>query len=106
MFPLKLFAKSLQGTSNTMPDTNLNNSLNELNNQLAQEHPNPKTQEIANNLRAQLEPILEQPDAEISDAHKSLGEQLNLALVDLDVDHPRLSAAIRTVLDELAAVGI
>ena len=89
-----------------MPDTNLNNSLNELNNQLAQEHPSPKAQAVADTLRTQIQPILEQPDAADTETHKSLAEQLNLALVDLDVDHPRLSAAIRTVLDELAAVGI
>lgn len=89
-----------------MPQSNLNNSLNELNSQLGQEHPNEKAQTIAENLRTQIQPILAQPEAVDPTTHKSLGEQLNLALVDLDVDHPRLSAAIQTVLDELAAVGI
>lgn len=89
-----------------MPESNLNNSLQQLESQLSQEHPTEKAQTVAENLRTTIQPILAQPEAVDPETHKSLGEQLNLALVDLDVDHPRLSAAIRTVLDELAAVGI
>lgn len=89
-----------------MDNPNLNNSLQELHNQVSQEQPTEKAQAIADDIRTNIQPILEQPTENLETHYKSLGERLNLALVDLDVDHPRLSAAIQTVLDELAAVGI
>ena len=89
-----------------MDDSNLNNSLNELHKELTQPQPTPKTQAVADDLRAHIEPILAKPGTDLAEHHKSLGERLNLALVDLDVDHPRLSAAIKTVLEDLGAVGI
>ena len=84
----------------------LSSSISNLGKELAQTQPTEKTQAIADDLRATIEPMLQEPEADHSVHYKSLGERLNLALVDLDVDHPSLSAAIRTVLDELAAVGI
>jgi hypothetical protein len=89
-----------------MSNPNLNDSLDKLNRELNQTEPTEKTQSVINDLKSQIQPIVEQPDADHSPHYQTLGERLNLALVDLDVDHPRLSAAIRTVLDELAAVGI
>lgn len=89
-----------------MPESNINKSLNDLHDELAQSQPTEKTQPIVQDLRAKIQPFVAQPDADHSLHYESLGERLNLALVDLDVDHPRLSAAIRTVLDDLAAVGI
>lgn len=89
-----------------MPESNLNNSLNNLNNELSQPQPTEKAQALADELRARIQPIVEQPDTDHSIHYKSLGERLNLALVDLEVDHPRLAGAIQTVLDDLAAVGI
>lgn len=89
-----------------MDNSNLNNSLNELHQELSKPQPTPKTQAVADELRAQIEPILEKPGTDLSAHHQTLGERLNLALVDLDVDHPRLSKAIQTVLEDLAAVGI
>ena len=88
------------------PKPNLQNSLGNLNNELNQTEPTEKTQGVITDLKTQIQPIVEQPDTDHSPHYQSLGERLNLALVDLDVDHPRLSAAIQTVLDELAAVGI
>ena len=88
------------------PNPNLNDSLSNLHDELNKTEPTEKTQPVVDDLKAQIEPIVTQPDADLSPHYKSLGERLNLALVDLDVDHPRLSAAIQTVLDELAAVGI
>lgn len=89
-----------------MDNPNLNDSLSNLHSELSQTEPTEKTQAVVDDLKAQIEPIVTQPDADHSPHYQTLGERLNLALVDLDVDHPRLSAAIRTVLDELAAVGI
>jgi hypothetical protein len=85
---------------------NLSSSISNLGKELAQPQPTEKTQAIADDLRATIEPILQESEGDLTVHYKSLGERLNLALVDLDVDHPSLSAAIRTVLDELAAVGI
>lgn len=89
-----------------MPMDNLNNKLSDLHNELNQTEPTEKTQPIVRDLRQQIQPMVTQPDANTPVHYQSLGERLNLALVDLDVDHPRLSSAIRSVLDELAAVGI
>jgi hypothetical protein len=89
-----------------MDNPNLNKSISDLHNELKQTTPTDKTQPVLEDLRAQLDALGEQPNADNDVHYKSLGERLNLALVDLDVDHPTLSAAIRTVLDELAAVGI
>lgn len=89
-----------------MASPNLNQSLDNLNKELNQTQPTEKSQPVIEDLKSQIQPIVEQPGADHSTHYKSLGERLNLALVDLDVDHPRLSAAIQTVLDELAAVGI
>ena len=89
-----------------MANPNLNKSLNDLNNELAQEQPSEKSRAIADQLRAHVQPIVEQPDADEATLYQTLSERLNLALVDLDVDHPRLSSAIQSVLNELAAVGI
>lgn len=89
-----------------MAAPNLNSSLNELHAQLQQTEPTPKTQATVEELKQQLAPIIEQPHADAAIHYQSLGERLNLALVDLDVDHPTLSAAIQSVLRELAAVGI
>ena len=89
-----------------MSQSNLNDSISNLHNELSQSQPTEKTQAIVAELREKIQPLVEQSDADQSIHYKSLGERLNLALVDLDVDHPRLSAAISTVLDELAAVGI
>lgn len=89
-----------------MAEPNLNSSLDNLNKELSQTEPTVKTEPVINDLKTQIQPIVAQPDADHSPQYQSLGERLNLALVDLDVDHPRLSAAIQTVLDELAAVGI
>ncbi|MBI4672877.1 MAG: DUF4404 family protein [Chloroflexi bacterium] len=89
-----------------MDNPNLNDMLSKLHNELNQTEPTEKTQAVVTDLKSQLQPILAEPDADHSPHYQTLGERLNLALVDLDVDHPRLSAAIRTVLDELAAVGI
>lgn len=88
-----------------MDNPNLNKSLDNLHSELAQAQPTEKTQAIADDLRGTIQPLIAQPTADPVH-YKSLGERLNLALVDLDVDHPRLSAAIQSVLDELAAVGI
>ena len=89
-----------------MADPNLNKSLDDLNKELNQAEPTEKSQPVIEDLKTQIQPMVEQPDADHSPHYQSLGERLNLALVDLDVDHPRLSAAIQTVLDELASVGI
>jgi hypothetical protein len=89
-----------------MDNPNLNNSLNDLHNQVSQPQPTEKSQAIADDLKTSIQPIVEQPDADHSEHYQSLSERLNLALVDLDVDHPRLSSAIQSVLNELAAVGI
>lgn len=89
-----------------MSDSNLSKTLSDLHNELSQPQPTEKTQSIADELRGTIQPILEQPEVNPSPHFQSLSERLNLALVDLDVDHPRLSAAIQSVLDELAAVGI
>lgn len=89
-----------------MADSNLNKSINDLNEQLAQQQPTEKTQAIADDLKTAVQPIVEQPDADNTPHYQSLGERLNLALVDLDVDHPALSSAIQSVLNELSAVGI
>ncbi len=89
-----------------MADSNLNDKINELHNELNQTQPTERTQAVVEDLKQQLHPIVSQPHADHSPHYQSLGERLNLALVDLDVDHPRLSAAIQSVLDELAAVGI
>ena len=89
-----------------MAEPNLQNSLDNLNKELNQTAPTDKTQNVITDLKTQIQPIVEQPEADHSPHYQTLGERLNLALVDLDVDHPRLSAAIQTVLDELAAVGI
>lgn len=85
---------------------NLNDRLNDLNQELNQVQPTDKTQAVVEDLRQRLDPIVNQPEADMTTHYRSLGERLNLALVDLDVDHPTLSAAIRSVLDELSAVGI
>ncbi len=89
-----------------MAEPNLQNSLDNLNKELNQTAPTDKTQNVITDLKTQIQPIVEKPEADHSPHYQTLGERLNLALVDLDVDHPRLSAAIQTVLDELAAVGI
>lgn len=89
-----------------MADSNLNQGLNDLSKELNHAEPTEKSQPTIQDLKTQIQPLVEQPDADHSTQYQSLGERLNLALVDLDVDHPRLSAAIQTVLDELAAVGI
>jgi len=89
-----------------MTTPNLNQSLDNLNNELNQAEATGKAQPVINDLKTQIQPLVGQPAADRSEDYQSLGERLNLALVDLDVDHPRLSAAIRVVLDELAAVGI
>lgn len=89
-----------------MAEPNLNQSLDNLNKALNETQPTEKTEPVISDLKSQIQPIVEQPEADHSHHYQSLGERLNLALVDLDVDHPRLSAAIQTVLDELAAVGI
>lgn len=89
-----------------MAEPNLNQSLDNLHKELSETQPTEKTEPVINDLKTQLQPLVEQPEADHSPHYQSLGERLNLALVDLDVDHPRLSAAIQTVLDELAAVGI
>ncbi len=89
-----------------MPQSNLNDSINNLHTKVSEAQPTEKSQAVADNLKADLMPIVEQPDADHSERYQSLGERLNLALVDLDVDHPKLSAAIQSVLNELAAVGI
>lgn len=89
-----------------MPESNLNDSLNNLHNELAQPQPTEKAQAVADQLRAEIQPLIQQPDADHSIHYQSLGERLNLALVDLEVDHPGVAAAIKTVLDDLAAVGI
>lgn len=88
------------------PNNSLSNSLNNLNSELAQTQPTEKTQPTVDGLKQDIQPMVEQPDADHSEHYQSLGERLNLALVDLDVDHPTLSAAIQSVLNELAAVGI
>lgn len=92
--------------NSTMAAPNLNQSLDNLNQELNQTQPTEKSQPVIQDLKTQIQPIVEQPEADHAPHYQSLGERLNLALVDLDVDHPRLSAAIQTVLDELAAVGI
>ena len=89
-----------------MDNSNLNDKISNLNEQVSQPQPTEKTQAVADSLKTTIRPIVEQPDADNSIHYHSLGERLNLALVDLDVDHPTLSAAIQSVLDELAAVGI
>ncbi len=89
-----------------MSQSNLDSSLGNLHNELSQSQPTEKTQAIVDELREKIQPLVESSDADNSAHYESLGERLNLALVDLDVDHPRLSATIRTVLDDLAAVGI
>lgn len=89
-----------------MAESNLNKRITELDSELAQAQPNDRTQAIAEELRTRIQPFVDSVDGDQALHYKSLGERLNLALVDLDVDHPRLSAAIRGVLDELAAVGI
>jgi hypothetical protein len=89
-----------------MAESNLNDRINQLNTELSQTQPTDKTEPVVNELKEQLAPIVSQPEADHSDKYLSLSERLNLALVDLDVDHPTLSAAIRSVLDELSAVGI
>lgn len=89
-----------------MSSPNLNQSLDNLNKELNQTEPTEKSQPVIEDLKTQIQPIVEQPEADHTTHYQSLGERLNLALVDLDVDHPRLSQAIQTVLDELAAVGI
>lgn len=89
-----------------MENSNLNKSLNDLNTELQQTQPTEKTQATVDALKQDVSPIVEQPEADHASDYQSLGERLNLALVDLDVDHPKLSVAIRTVLDDLAAVGI
>lgn len=86
--------------------TNLNDKLKNLNDELSQTQPTEKTEPVVNDLKNQIQPIVDQPDADNTIHYHSLGERLNLALVDLDVDHPKLGIAIRSVLDELAAVGI
>lgn len=88
-----------------MDNNNLNKSLDNLHNELSQAQPTDKSRAIADDLRTNIKPLIEQPPSDPVH-YKSLGERLNLALVDLEVDHPRLSAAIQSVLDELAAVGI
>jgi hypothetical protein len=89
-----------------MAESNLNDSIKKLNSELNQTQPTAKSQPVVEDLKKQLQPIVEQPEADHSEHYSSLGERLNLALVDLDVDHPRLSTAIQSVLNELAAVGI
>lgn len=89
-----------------MAESNLNKSLNDLNQELAQQQPTEKTQAIADDLKTQIQPIVDDPETDHSPEYQTLGERLNLALVDLDVDHPRLSSAIQSVLNELSAVGI
>lgn len=89
-----------------MENSNLNKSLNDLNTELQQTEPTEKTQATVAALKQDVSPMVEQPDADHAPDYQSLGERLNLALVDLDVDHPKLSTAIRTVLDDLAAIGI
>jgi hypothetical protein len=107
----RFFARCNQRTAQNdikqiMPESNLDKRLSELDDELAQSQPTDKTQPIVDELRTRLQPFIESSDSPNAVHYKSLGERLNLALVDLDVDHPRLSAAIRSVLDELAAVGI
>lgn len=89
-----------------MADSNLNKSINDLNQELSQQQPTEKTQAIADDLKTHVQPMVENPEADHSPNYQTLGERLNLALVDLDVDHPRLSSAIQSVLNELSAVGI
>jgi Domain of unknown function (DUF4404) len=89
-----------------MADSNLNDKLNDLHNELQRTQPTEKTQATVEDLKNQVQPFVQQPESVEPIHYDSLGERLNLALVDLDVDHPRLSAAIQSVLDELAAVGI
>lgn len=89
-----------------MSSPNLNQSLDNLNKELNQTEPTEKSQPVIEDLKTQIQPIVEKPEEDHTTHYQSLGERLNLALVDLDVDHPRLSQAIQTVLDELAAVGI
>jgi hypothetical protein len=89
-----------------MADSNLDTSLSNLHDELNQTAPTEKTAPVVEELKSQIQPLVEQPLADRSEHYQSLGERLNLALVDLGVDHPRLAAAIQTVLDELAAVGI
>lgn len=89
-----------------MANPNLNDTINNLNEQVSQPQPTEKAQQVADNLKTTIQPMVEQPDADHSEKYETLGERLNLALVDLDVDHPTLSSAIQSVLNELAAVGI
>ncbi len=89
-----------------MSQSNLNDSISNLHNELSQSQPTEKTQAIVDELREKIQPLVEPSNADPSIHYESLGERLNLALVDLEVDHPTIAAAIRTVLDDLAAVGI
>jgi hypothetical protein len=57
-------------------------------------------------LQAQMRPMLEAPDLDHSHDFDSLREVLDHAALHLDVEHPTLSAAIKSVLNELGAVGI
>ncbi len=89
-----------------MDSSNLNDSLKNLHEELNKTQPTERTQPVVDDLKTRIQPLVEQPDADHLVHYHSLGERLNLALVDLDVDHPTLGAAIRSVLNELAAVGI
>ncbi len=89
-----------------MAESNLNKSLNDLNHELETEQPTAKSQAIADELKTHVQPLVNEPDTDHTPQYQTLGVRLNLALVDLDVDHPRLSSAIQSVLNELAAVGI
>lgn len=89
-----------------MAQSDLNDKINDLHNELNSVQPTPKTQAVVEDLKNEIHPIVSAPDADHSIHYKSLAERLNLALVDLEVDHPKISRAIQDVLDELAAVGI
>lgn len=90
-----------------MQNPELNDKLRKLDSELGQVEPtSDQTRVVVNELKQEIQPIIEQPDLDHSHRYKSLDEMLNHALLHLQVEHPRLSAAIQSVLDELAAVGI
>lgn len=89
-----------------MAESNLNDKLNALHAELGQTQPTSRTEPVVNDLKQHIQPLVDNPNAQDTQRYSSLRERLNLALVDLEVDHPTLSTAIQSVLNELAAVGI
>lgn len=62
-------------------------------------------QDLAEELHSQVNDYLANPDPSSTD-HEALRDQLSDAILQLEVSHPALSAAMQRVVDSLTASGL